>query len=64
MPPLYTLSHIQTGTAVDGNNTPPGCADVFIREYSGMLVVNVTWRNRSYVGTLLDASRHDWAPPR
>jgi len=31
---------------------------------SGMLVVNVTWRNRSYVGTLLDASRHDWAPPR
>ena len=29
-----------------------------------MLVVNVTWRNRSYVGTLLDASRHDWAPPR
>lgn len=32
--------------------------------FLGMLVVNVTWRNRSYVGTLLDASRHDWAPPR
>ena len=34
------------------------------QNHSGMLVVNVTWRNRSYVGTLLDASRHDWAPPR
>lgn len=31
---------------------------------SGVLVVNVTWRNRSYVGTLLDATKHDWAPPR
>ncbi|KAM9422681.1 zinc finger protein 609b isoform 2-T4 [Salvelinus alpinus] len=30
----------------------------------GMLVVNVTWRNKSYVGTLLDCTRHDWAPPR
>nr|XP_006812271.1 PREDICTED: zinc finger protein 608-like isoform X3 [Saccoglossus kowalevskii] len=30
----------------------------------GVLVVNVTWRNKTYVGTLLDCSRHDWAPPR
>ncbi|XP_034763281.2 zinc finger protein 609-like isoform X1 [Acipenser ruthenus] len=30
----------------------------------GMLVVNVTWRNKTYVGTLLDCTRHDWAPPR
>lgn len=29
-----------------------------------MLVVNVTWRGKTYVGTLLDATRHDWAPPR
>ncbi|KAG8576099.1 hypothetical protein GDO81_009771 [Engystomops pustulosus] len=29
----------------------------------GMLVVNVTWRNKTYVGTLLDCTRHDWAPP-
>ncbi|KTG37727.1 hypothetical protein cypCar_00023967 [Cyprinus carpio] len=29
-----------------------------------MLVVNVTWRNKTYVGTLLDCTRHDWAPPR
>ncbi|KAI4879586.1 hypothetical protein NFI96_026534, partial [Prochilodus magdalenae] len=31
---------------------------------AGMLVVNVTWRNKTYVGTLLDCTRHDWAPPR
>lgn len=31
---------------------------------SGMLVVNVTWRNKTYVGTLLDYTRHDWAPTR
>ncbi|XP_067871440.1 zinc finger protein 609-like isoform X4 [Heterodontus francisci] len=30
----------------------------------GVLVVNVTWRNKTYVGTLLDCTRHDWAPPR
>jgi len=32
--------------------------------FSGVLVVNVTWRNRTYMGTLLDATKHDWAPPR
>lgn len=32
--------------------------------FTGMLVVNVTWRNKTYVGTLLDCTRHDWAPPR
>ena len=31
---------------------------------SGVLVVNVTWRGKTYVGTLLDATKHDWAPPR
>ncbi|XP_062854378.1 zinc finger protein 608 [Trichomycterus rosablanca] len=30
----------------------------------GVLVVNVTWRKRTYVGTLLDCTKHDWAPPR
>ncbi|XP_071845693.1 uncharacterized protein [Apostichopus japonicus] len=30
----------------------------------GVLVVNVTWRNKTYVGTLLDCSQHNWAPPR
>uniref|UniRef100_A0A673IIT6 Zinc finger protein 608-like n=1 Tax=Sinocyclocheilus rhinocerous TaxID=307959 RepID=A0A673IIT6_9TELE len=29
-----------------------------------VLVVNVTWRKRTYVGTLLDCTKHDWAPPR
>ncbi|XP_046583820.1 zinc finger protein 608-like [Haliotis rubra] len=31
---------------------------------NGVLVVNVTWRGKTYVGTLLDATRYDWAPPR
>ncbi|XP_060073183.1 zinc finger protein 608-like [Ylistrum balloti] len=31
---------------------------------NGVLVVNVTWRDKTYVGTLLDATKHDWAPPR
>ncbi|KAK9522018.1 hypothetical protein VZT92_018514 [Zoarces viviparus] len=32
--------------------------------WTGVLVVNVTWRKRTYVGTLLDCTKHDWAPPR
>lgn len=32
--------------------------------FVGVLVVNVTWRGKTYVGTLLDATKHDWAPPR
>jgi hypothetical protein len=31
---------------------------------SGILVVNVTWRGKTYVGTLMDATKHAWAPPR
>lgn len=30
----------------------------------GVLVVNVTWRGRTYVGTLLDCTKNEWAPPR
>ncbi|OXU22973.1 hypothetical protein TSAR_015019 [Trichomalopsis sarcophagae] len=32
--------------------------------FTGILVVNITWRGKTYVGTLLDCTRHDWAPPR
>ena len=34
--------------------------------FSGVLVINVTWRGKTYVGTLLDSTRHvnQWAPPR
>ncbi|ESN98164.1 hypothetical protein HELRODRAFT_84919 [Helobdella robusta] len=32
--------------------------------HTGLLVVNVTWRGKTYVGTLMDATRHHWAPPR
>lgn len=31
---------------------------------SGVLVVNVTWRGKTYVGTLLDSTKQDWACPR
>ncbi|OTF69830.1 hypothetical protein BLA29_012435, partial [Euroglyphus maynei] len=31
---------------------------------NGVLVVNITWRGKTYVGTLLDCTKHDWAPPR
>ncbi|XP_077456893.1 zinc finger protein 608 [Stigmatopora argus] len=30
----------------------------------GVLVVNVTWRKRTYVGTLLDCTKLHWAPHR
>ena len=30
----------------------------------GVLVVNVTWKGKTYMGTLLDATKHDWSPPR
>ena len=33
-------------------------------EIEGVLVVNVTWRGKTYVGTLLDCTKHDWASPR
>jgi hypothetical protein len=31
---------------------------------SGVLVVNVTWRGKTYVGTLLDATKQEWTAPR
>ncbi|GAA50974.1 zinc finger protein 609 [Clonorchis sinensis] len=31
-------------------------------ETAGMLVLNIQWRGRSYMGTLLDASKHSFAP--
>ncbi|XP_064475234.1 zinc finger protein 608-like [Ornithodoros turicata] len=37
---------------------------VWQETHGGVLVVNVTWRGKTYVGTLLDCTRHDWAPPR
>ena len=34
--------------------------------FAGVLVVNVTWRGKTYVGTLLDCTRHtnQWSAPR
>ncbi|PAA54472.1 hypothetical protein BOX15_Mlig016526g1 [Macrostomum lignano] len=36
---------------------------VWLETTTGLLVVNVTWRGRTYVGTLLDSSQHEFAPP-
>ena len=30
----------------------------------GILVVNVTWRGKTFVGTLMDSTRLQWASPR
>jgi len=51
------LAPCETGTEVH-------LSGIIWHETDGMVVVNVTWRNRSYIGTLLDSSKHDYAPPR
>jgi hypothetical protein len=30
----------------------------------GILVVNITWRGKTYVGALLNTTEQNWAPPR
>ncbi|XP_067633114.1 zinc finger protein 608 isoform X2 [Eurosta solidaginis] len=70
------LVDICIGTSV-GTITEPDCLGpcepgtsvtlegiVWHETEGGVLVVNVTWRGKTYVGTLLDCTRHDWAPPR
>ncbi|XP_014256335.1 zinc finger protein 608 isoform X2 [Cimex lectularius] len=75
-PPLHKdLVDVCVGTSV-GTITEPDCLGpcepgtsvtlegIVWHETEGVLVVNVTWRGKTYVGTLLDCTRHDWAPPR
>ncbi|KAK6617179.1 hypothetical protein RUM44_005510 [Polyplax serrata] len=70
------LVDVCVGTSV-GTITEPDCLGpcepgtsvtlegiVWHETEGGVLVVNVTWRGKTYVGTLLDCTRHDWAPPR
>ncbi|XP_044265222.1 zinc finger protein 609-like [Tribolium madens] len=70
------VSDVCIGTSV-GTITEPDCLGpcepgtsvtlegiVWHETEGGVLVVNVTWRGKTYVGTLLDCTRHDWAPPR
>ena len=46
----------------------PGCGDLYYNNIAvaGVLVVNITWRGKTYVGTLLDCARHtnQWSAPR
>lgn len=37
---------------------------VYVHSFSGVLVVNINWKGRNYVGTLLDSHIHEWAPPK
>ncbi|KAJ9591803.1 hypothetical protein L9F63_001620, partial [Diploptera punctata] len=73
---LVDMLDVCVGTSV-GTITEPDCLGpcepgtsvtlegiVWHETEGGVLVVNVTWRGKTYVGTLLDCTRHDWAPPR
>ncbi|KAF4530764.1 hypothetical protein B566_EDAN007986 [Ephemera danica] len=70
------VTDVCVGTSV-GTITEPDCLGpcepgtsvtlegiVWHETEGGVLVVNVTWRGKTYVGTLLDCTKHDWAPPR
>ncbi|CAG9863123.1 unnamed protein product [Phyllotreta striolata] len=70
------VADVCVGTSV-GTITEPDCLGpcepgtsvtlegiVWHETEGGVLVVNVTWRGKTYVGTLLDCTKHDWAPPR
>ncbi|KAK2704271.1 hypothetical protein QYM36_016614 [Artemia franciscana] len=73
---LLQKTDICVGTSV-GTMTEPECLGpcepgtavtlegiVWHESEGGVLVVNVTWRGKTYVGTLMDCTRHQWAPPR
>ncbi|XP_011503832.1 PREDICTED: zinc finger protein 608 [Ceratosolen solmsi marchali] len=73
---LKEMTDICVGTSI-GTITEPDCLGpcepgtsvtlegiVWHETEGGVLVVNITWRGKTYVGTLLDCTRHDWAPPR
>ncbi|RWS15772.1 zinc finger protein 608-like protein, partial [Dinothrombium tinctorium] len=66
-----------TSTSTVGTLTEPDCLGpcepgtsvslegiVWQETERGVLVVNITWRGKTYVGTLLDCTQSDWAPPR
>ncbi|XP_052102696.1 zinc finger protein 608-like isoform X2 [Mytilus californianus] len=70
-------NHVGTDACSIGVATDPDCLGpcepgtnvllegiVWQETENGVLVVNVTWRDKTYVGTLLDATKHEWAPPR
>ena len=31
---------------------------------TGVLIVSVQWRNKTFSGSLIDMNQHEWAPPR
>ncbi|RUS83106.1 hypothetical protein EGW08_009138 [Elysia chlorotica] len=74
--PLQTRS-VAVETCSIGTVTDPECLGpcepgssvrlegiVWKETENGLLVVNVTWRGKTYMGTLMDSTRFAWAPPR
>ena len=39
-------------------------AHMISHDLSGVLIVSVRWRNRTFSGSLIDIGQHKWAPPR
>jgi hypothetical protein len=73
---LKDMVDVCVGTSI-GTITEPECLGpcepgtsvtlegiVWHESEGGVLAVNVTWRGKTYVGTLIDCTKHDWAPPR
>lgn len=73
---LKDMVDVCVGTSI-GTITEPDCLGpcepgtsvtlegiVWHESEGGVLAVNVTWRGKTYVGTLIDCTKHDWAPPR
>lgn len=55
----------------NGESGGGGCASSILLEAfllnetnKGMLILNVKWRGRTYVGTLIDVDKSTWASPR
>ena len=57
---VYSLCVSDTlyGLCIYLNLSLPFCVD------TGVLIVSVQWRNKTFSGSLIDMSQHEWAPPR
>ena len=58
--PSSALAHLRN----DLGNSEPVVEGYFIVFVAGLIVVNVTWRGKTYMGTLLDSAQNEWAVPR
>merc|ERR1712048_312580 len=64
-PKIENMNESNKNNPSQSNGTPCNLPGVIYHETeSGMLVVNVTWKNKTFIGTLLDSTKYQWAPPR